>query len=302
MIHIRSHVETALQEGLPVVALESTLIAHGLPWPQNLQTALAAEQTIREHGVTPATIGVVAGLPTVGLNEAELRHFAQAGPETILKASRRDLPVAIVHAQWAATTVSATMALAHRSGIRVLATGGIGGVHPALAGQPLDVSADLIELSRTPVAVVCAGAKSILDLPATLEMLETLGVPVVGYRTQTFPAFYVASSGLPVAISFEELYPLRRFLQAHWQLDGAGVVIAQPVKGGLDPALFAAQLQQAEAAARGAGVRGAALTPFLLARLAETTHGESLRVNERLIIANADLAAQLAQCLIEDNS
>jgi len=299
MIHIRSHVQEALNQGLPVVALESSLLAHGLPWPVNLQTALAAEQAIREHGVVPATIGVVAGLPTVGLNEAEMRHFAQSG-ETVLKASRRDLPTAITQGSWAATTVSGTMTLAHRAGIRVFATGGIGGVHPSVPGQPADISADLTELSRTPVAVVCAGAKSILDLPATLEMLETLGVPVVGYRTKTFPAFYVASSEWPVPCHFEEVYPLRRFLQAHWQLGGAGVVLAQPVKGGLDPALFAAQLQQAEAAAQTAGIRGAARTPYLLARLAELTHGESLRLNERLIVANADLAAQVAQCLSEE--
>jgi pseudouridine-5'-phosphate glycosidase len=300
MIHVRSSVDKALRSGLPVVALESTLIAHGLPWPVNLETAQAAEQAIREHGAVPATIAVVAGLPTVGLDEGELRHLAQAAPGEVLKASRRDLGAAIALGRWAATTVSATMALAHRAGIRVFATGGIGGVHPQAPGETPDVSADLTELARTPVAVVCAGAKSILDLPATLEMLETLGVPVVGYQTSTFPAFYVASSELPVPTRLDEIYSLKRLLQAHWGLGGAGVVVAQPVKGGFDPETFAAHLHEAERAAAAAGIRGPARTPFLLARLAEQTRGESLRINQRLIVANADLAAQLAQSLCEE--
>jgi pseudouridine-5'-phosphate glycosidase len=296
MIDIRSVVEDAHRQSVPVVALESTLIAHGLPWPFNWETAQAADKVIREHGVVPAVVGVVAGVPTVGLADEEIRHLAQSPPGHIRKASRRDLAAAVVQGKWAATTVSSTMALAHRAGVRVFATGGIGGVHP---GQPLDVSADLLELSRTPVAVVSTGAKSILDLPATLEALETLGVPVIGFRTDTFPAFYIASSGLPVSARLDDVYHVAKLLKIHWEMGGGGVLIVQPVKDGLDANELEQYQHAAEQAATRAGIRGADRTPYLLAQLAEATGGESLRVNQRLIVANADLAARIAQSLVE---
>ncbi len=222
---VRPEVAQALAERRPVVALESTLIAHGLPWPLNLETALAAEAAVRAEGATPATIAVLKGIPTVGLSQTELRDLAQA--KDVLKASRRDLPAAITHKKTAATTVAATMTLAHLAGIRLFATGGIGGAHRDT--HPWDISADLIELARTPVTVVCAGAKSILDIPRTLEILETQGVPVVGYRTSEFPAFYVHSSGEPIDSRVENAREAAELLQAHWDLGGGGVVLAQPV-------------------------------------------------------------------------
>ncbi len=198
LLDVRAEVAAALRAGRPVVALESTLIAHGLPWPMNLETARAAEAAVRAAEAVPATIAVWRGRPTIGLTDAELEELARA--QNVRKASRRDLAAAVAQGATAATTVAATMALAHRAGIRVFATGGIGGVHRGVAPPHVaDVSADLIELSRTPVAVVCAGAKSILDLPVTLEVLETYAVPVVGYGTDDFPAFYALSSGLPVS-------------------------------------------------------------------------------------------------------
>ncbi|MGL4552233.1 MAG: pseudouridine-5'-phosphate glycosidase [Gemmataceae bacterium] len=292
MIDVRPEVAAALGGRVPVVALESTLISHGLPWPVNLQTARRAEHAVRAAGAVPATVAVVAGVPAVGLHDSELEHLARAGG--IRKASRRDLGAAVAAGEWAATTVSATMLLAHRAGLRVFATGGIGGVHP---GSPPDVSADLTELGRTPVAVVCAGAKSILDLPATLEMLETLGVPVVGYRTDTFPAFYARCSGLPVSARVEDAAQAARLLAAHWALGGGGAVIARPIDAGLDAGELARHLEAAEDEARKAGVGGAGRTPFLLRRLAELTGGATLRANEELIVANAGLAAEVAVAL-----
>src|SRR5262249_39108232 len=225
-IDVRPEVADALRTLRPVVALESTLIAHGLPWPVNLETARAAEAAIRAEGATPATIAVLAGRPTVGVSDAELESLAKK--KDVVKASRRDLAVAIAQKRDAATTVAATMALAQRAGIRFLATGGIGGAH---RGESLtwDISADLIELGRTPVAVFCAGAKSILDLPRTLEILETQGVPVVGYGTDEFPAFYVRSGGEPVSARVDTPEEAAASIAAHWELGGAGVVVAQPV-------------------------------------------------------------------------
>ncbi len=293
-----AEVAAALRDGLPVVALESTLIAHGLPWPINLETARAAEAAVRAEGAVPATVAVWHGRPTVGLDAAQVEHLARA--PGVLKASRRDLGAAVAGRSCAATTVAATLALAHVAGVRVFATGGIGGVHrPTASAFCWDVSADLHELARTPVAVVCAGAKSILDLPATLEVLETLGVPVVGWRTDTFPAFYVASSGLPVGARVETAGEAAALARAHWDLGGAGVVLAQPLPAGeaLEADVFEAALRGAEAEAARQGVRGPALTPFLLARLAEATEGRTLRANQSLIIGNARLAARLARAL-----
>jgi pseudouridine-5'-phosphate glycosidase len=294
-LDVRPEVAEALRAGRPVVALESTLIAHGLPWPINLETARAAEAEVRRHRAVPATVAVREGRPTVGLSDAELAALAQRAD--VRKASRRDLAAAVAQGATAATTVSATMALAHAAGLRVFATGGIGGVHRPPMTK--DVSADLFELARTPVAVVCAGAKSILDLPATLEVLETYAVPVVGYRTADFPAFYLRCSGLPVSARVDTPAEAAALLAAHWALGGAGVVLAQPLPelSALAPDEFAAALARAEALAAEAGVRGPALTPFLLARLAEISAGRTLRANQVLIVRNAGLAADVAAAL-----
>lgn len=296
LLDMADEVVAALQAGRPVVALESTLIAHGLPWPVNHETAIALEAAVREEGAMPATIAVWQGRPTVGLNAEQLEELARG--KDVLKASRRDLAAAVAQKRTAATTVAATMYLAHRAGIRLFATGGIGGVHPS-AGHSRDVSADLPELARTPVAVVCAGAKSILDLPQTLEVLETLGVPVVGYKTDEFPAFYLRSSGEPVPARVDTAQEAAELLSAHWELEGAGVVVVQPVEAeaALEQEEWMAALREAETRAARAGVRGKDVTPFLLARLAEITGGRTLRANRALVLANARLAARVAFCL-----
>src|SRR3954462_13228435 len=237
LLNVRPEVATAIAAGRPVVALESTLIAHGLPWPLNLETARAAEAAVRGEGAVPATVAVWRGRPTVGLDAAELEVLARE--EDILKASRRDLAVAVAQGRTAATTVAATLFLAHKAGIRVFATGGIGGAHRG-TDYSWDISADLLELARTPVAVVCAGAKSILDVPRTLEILETQGVPVIGYGTDEFPAFYVHSSGEPITARVDTAAQAAKLIQVHWALGGGGVVLAQPVEKhtALDPNEF----------------------------------------------------------------
>jgi pseudouridine-5'-phosphate glycosidase len=314
---IRPEVADALSAGRPVVALESTLIAHGLPWPVNLETALEAGAAVRAEGAVPATIAIRRGRAVIGLERADIEELARASGG-VRKASRRDLPAALAQGADAATTVAATMYLAHRAGIRLFATGGIGGVHPLRIGdcgsrieefgnpqsaipnpQSWDVSADLPELARTPVAVVCAGAKSILDLRATLEVLETLSVPVVGYATSEFPAFYLSTSGLPVAARVDSAAEAAALLRAHWQLDGGGVVLAQrlPDAVALDPDEFARALAEAERRAEQEHVTGPATTPYLLARLAEITDGRTLRANRALIVANASLAGRVARDL-----
>ena len=293
-IDVRPEVAGALRARQPVVALESTLIAHGLPWPINLETARVAEAAIRAEGATPATIAVVVGRPTIGLSDAELERFARS--DDILKASRRDLAAAVVQKRDAATTVAATMALAHRAGIRFFATGGIGGAHrgDALAW---DISADLTELGRTPVAVVCAGAKSILDVPRTLEILETEGVPVIGFQTDEFPAFYVRSSGEPVSARVNTPEEAAALVAAHLELGGAGVVIAQPVphEAALKVEELTDAVMRAESAAAESGIRGKELTPFLLAQLAALTEGRTVRANQVLVLENARLAARIAR-------
>jgi pseudouridine-5'-phosphate glycosidase len=293
---VAEEVRDALDKNRPVVALESTLIAHGLPWPLNYETAQRAEDAIRAEGAIPATIAIFNGVPMVGLSKGDLLTLARASG--VGKASRRDLAMVIAQKRTAATTVSATMFLAHRASIAIFATGGIGGVHRN-SERTGDVSADLIELSRTPVAVVCAGAKSILDLPRTLEMLEALGVPVVGYRTDTFPAFYLQSSGERVSARVDTPDEAAALLMAHRQLDGAGVVLAQPVpaESALDPKEWDEALEKAEVLASASNIRGQDVTPFLLARIAELTEGRSLRANQALILANARLAAQVARAL-----
>jgi pseudouridylate synthase len=293
-LDVRPEIADALRAGRPVVALESTLIAHGLPWPINLQTAILAEGEVRAEGAVPATIAVLHGVPTIGLSESEIKALA---PGTdVLKASRRDLGFAIAQQRTAATTVAATMFLAHRAGIRFLATGGIGGAHRGET-HAWDISADLMELARTPVCVVCSGAKNILDVPRTLEILETYSVPVVGYGTDEFPAFYLRSSGEPVSARIDTPQGAAALLAAHWRLDGGGVVLAQPLptEVALNADEFSAALARAEEAAIQSGMRGKQLTPFLLAKLAAFTEEKTLHANQALVIENARLAAQIAE-------
>jgi pseudouridine-5'-phosphate glycosidase len=292
MIRFTAEVRDALSQGRPVVALETTIVTHGMPYPDNVATARSLEQEIRSHGAVPATIAVIGGVIRIGLDHEELEWLGTA--RDILKLSRNDLPYALSAGKNGATTVAATMICAHRAGIRVFATGGIGGVHRG-AETTFDISADLLELARTPVAVVCAGAKALLDLPKTLEYLETHGVPVVGYRTDEFPAFWSRSSGLRVPIrldSPEEIANMLRYTDS-------GVIVANPVdpadeipsseiSGLIDTAI-------SEAAAR--PITGKAVTPYLLARVVELTGGRSLRTNIALVQSNARLAAAIASAL-----
>jgi pseudouridylate synthase len=296
---VSDEVRDALAAGRPVVALESTLIAHGLPWPVNVETARESEATVRSAGAVPATIAVLSGVPTVGLSDSQIEALAQSSG--VRKASRRDLGAVVALKQHAATTVSATMALAHAAGIRVFATGGIGGAHRE--AEPFDISSDLTELARTPVLVVCAGAKSILHLPRTLEILETLGVPVVGYRTDHFPMFYVADHwlGLPVPARVDSPRDGAALFTAHVRMGGGGAVLAQPCPAevAVPPEKFNDWLTEAEKEARASGVTGPELTPFLLERIAEWSGGRTLVANRALIVANARLAAEVANVLHE---
>ncbi|GAB4476724.1 MAG: pseudouridine-5'-phosphate glycosidase [Anaerolineae bacterium] len=291
-LQVSGGVIAALDEGRPVVALESTVIAHGLPRPQNLETARLCEQAVREEGAIPATIGIIEGQIVVGLDDAQLELLALS--DGVRKVSRRDFGIALARREHGATTVAGTMFAAHLAGIKVFATGGIGGVH---RGDAWDVSADLQELGRTPVAVVCAGAKSILDIPRTLEYLETMGVPVLGYQTDTFPAFYASSSGLPVDARVETPEEAAEILCAAWSTGhSGGVVIAAPPPAHL--ALPAEEMeravQNALRAAESAGVSGKALTPFLLGQISKETTGRSLLVNIGLLEQNARIAAGVA--------
>jgi pseudouridylate synthase len=296
LLDVRPEIIAALRAGRPVVALESTLIAHGLPWPLNLETARASEGEIRRGGAVPATVAVVKGIPSVGLTDSELEILAHS--DGVRKAGRRDIAAAVAAKATAATTVGGTLPLAYLAGIRILATGGIGGVHPHSGHEwePADISSDILELSRVPIGVVCAGAKSILDLRATLEALETHSVPVVGYGTDTFPAFYLRSSGWPVSSRVNSPEEAALLLEAHWQLGGSGVVLARPVDAevALDPNDFDKALSKAKTQAQRGAIRGPALTPYLLARLAEHTAGQTLRANHALVVANAGLAARVA--------
>ncbi len=299
-LHYSAEVEAALHEGRPVVALESTVITHGLPYPDNAETAFAMENAVRAAGAVPATIAVLKGKITAGLTRDEIERLAQSVPGSVRKCSRRDFSIAVGLGEDAATTVAGTMIVAAAAGIQVFATGGIGGVH---RGQPFDVSADLIELGRTPVAVVCAGAKSILDLPLTMEVLETQGVPVIGYRTDTLPAFFSRSSGLPLDARVETVEDAAKVVQAALALGlGHGVLIANPVPEEVAMDVEAAEraIQQATDEAAAQGIHGKAVTPFLLARVAELTGGESRRANTALLVNNATLAAQLAGELVRE--
>ncbi|MFP3853261.1 MAG: pseudouridine-5'-phosphate glycosidase [Anaerolineales bacterium] len=296
LITFHPSVEEALSQGRPVVALESTVITHGLPRPTNLETARAMEETIRAAGAVPATVALLEGRLHLGLEEDELEWLALEAEA--VKVSRRDFGPALARKQAGGTTVAGTMIAAHHAGIRVFATGGIGGVHRGDLG---DISTDLTELARTPVAVVCAGAKSILDLPRTLELIETLGVPVIGWGTETFPAFFSRSSGLPVSASAANGAEIASYLKAQWQLGlemGALVTVPVPRASAVDQELISTALAQAESEADQRGIRGQALTPFLLSRLADLTEGASLRANLALLEQNARRAAELALNLL----
>ncbi|MBU0496037.1 MAG: pseudouridine-5'-phosphate glycosidase [Chloroflexi bacterium] len=294
-LHIAPAVQAALDAGRPVVALESTLISHGLPAPTNLETARGLEAVVREHGATPATIAILHGQIRVGLDDAALRTLTT---EPVRKLSRRDLAAAVVQEAHGATTVAATMWIAHRVGIRVFATGGIGGVHRG-AGETWDVSADLPELAQTPVLVVCAGAKSLLDLPKTREYLETWGVPVLGYGTAELPAFYTPHSGLSVDARVDTPAQAAAIARTHWALGGRGLLVTVPVPPDQALAAQAAEdaLAQAVAEAETQGIGGARLTPFVLARVKDLTGGESLRANVALLLNNTAVAAQIACAL-----
>ncbi len=293
-------VAEALRRAVPVVALESTLISHGLPRPDNLELARETEEIVRREGAVPATIGMVSGVPKVGLDASELELMATR--EGIPKLSVRDLALAAATGSHGATTVAATAHLAAKAGIRIFATGGLGGVHRG-ARESWDVSADLAALARTPVAVICSGVKSILDVPATLEQLETLGVPVAGFRTTRFPGFYLTDSGSRVDWSVRSEEEAAQAILALEELgpDGCGFVISNPVPEAeqLDPALHDQALRAGFEELERRDVRGKDVTPFLLDRFREETGGESLEVNKRILRNNARLAARIAVALAD---
>jgi len=290
---IAEEVRAALAAGRPVVALETTIIAHGFPYPDNLELAAALEATVRAAGAVPATIGVADGRIRVGLDQPLLERFARGADAE--KVSRRNLGAVLAAGRLGATTVAATMLCAHLAGVRVFATGGLGGVHRG-AERTMDVSADLTELARTPVCVVCAGAKSILDLRLTLEYLETQGVPVLGVGTDRFPAFYTRDSGLPAPTRVADAAEAAAVASAHWSIGGAGLVAAVPIPeaDALDPAFVDEVTERAIREAGQRGVTGSAWTPFVLGFIHEATGGRSVAANRALVLNNARVAAEIA--------
>jgi pseudouridine-5'-phosphate glycosidase len=294
-LDLKPEVAQAVAGGKPVVALESTIISHGMPHPQNVQTAMEVENTIRIHGAVPATIAILGGKLKAGLSQKEMDYLGQSG-ERVTKVSRRDIPFIVASKQDGATTVAATMIVAAMAGIRIFATGGIGGVHRG-AQETFDISADLKELATTDVAVFCAGAKSILDIGLTLEYLETNGIPVIGYGTEEMPAFYTRRSGFQVDHRIDTAMELARTLKTKWDLGlQGGVVVANPVPAAdaMDETIINQAIDQAILEMKAQGIKGKATTPFLLARVADLTKGESLVSNIRLVINNAKIAAQTA--------
>ncbi|WED42017.1 pseudouridine-5'-phosphate glycosidase [Legionella cardiaca] len=292
MLAIGEEVKDALNRHLPIVALESTIISHGMPYPENLVTAKMVEQLIRDKGAVPATIALHQGKIHIGINQKVMEHLAKG--ENIMKASRRDLAFALSGKQSASTTVAATMYCAYLAGLPLFVTGGIGGVHHCVE-ESFDISADLIELSSTPVTVVCSGAKSILDLPKTLEMLETHGVPVIGYRTDEFPAFFSHSSGIPLLHRLDDTVEIANLMSCQYKLKlNNGIVIANPIpkEAEIPDEQIMPIIKQAQAEAN--RVEGKAITPFLLQRIAELTAGQSLQANIELIKNNAQLGAEIA--------
>ena len=298
-LEISPEVKSALESGKPVVALESTIISHGMPYPQNVETALMVEDTIRQEGAVPATIAVIGGRLKAGLTKEEIEYLGKKGTE-VTKASRRDLPVLVAQKKDGATTVATTMIIAHLAGIRIFATGGVGGVHRG-AETTMDISADLEELSRTPVMVVCAGAKSILDLGLTLEYLETKGVPVIGYQTSELPAFYTRVSGFKVDYRIDTPEDLAAAFNAQQEMGlGSGMLVTNPIpeEWSMDPAYINNAIDQAVDEARQKGIHGKETTPFLLAKVKDLTGGDSLKANIQLVLNNARLAARTARYLI----
>lgn len=288
-------VEKALKSGMPVVALESTIISHGMPYPQNVETALNVERIVRENGAVPATIAIINGKLKAGLTTDEIEYLGKKGRE-IVKASRRDIPFIVAKKLDGAATVASTMIIAALAGIKVFATGGIGGVHRG-AQETFDISADLQELANTNVAVVCAGAKSILDLGLTLEYLETFGVPVFGYRTDELPAFYTRKSGFKVDYRVESPEELAKAIYVKWQLGlKGGVVVANPIPEEYEMDYYAINkaIEDALREAEEKCIKGKETTPFLLAKVKEITGGKSLESNIQLVYNNAKLAANLA--------
>jgi pseudouridylate synthase len=297
-VTLTEEVQTALAEQRPVVALESTVIAHGLPYPANIEVAQAMEAAIRGEGAIPATVGIHAGKIKVGLTLDEITRLGTA--DHVRKVSRRDLAITLATGQLGATTVAGTMLCASMVGIHFFATGGIGGVHRG-AESSMDISADLTELSRTPVLVACAGAKSILDLNLTLEYLETQGVPVIGWQTDEFPAFYVRHSGYHLPHRVDDAKTLAAIARAQWTCNLHGIVVGCPIPAeyAMEPGLLEAATEEALRLARTQGIKGAATTPFLLAHVAKVTAGESVEANKALLLNNAQWAARFARAYAE---
>ena len=294
-LSISPEVQEALREGKPVVALESTIISHGMPYPQNVETALRVEQTIRDNGAVPATIAIIGGKLKAGCTPEEIEYLGHKG-QAVTKASRRDLPVLIARGADGATTVTTTMIIAAMAGIRVFATGGIGGVHRG-AETTMDISADLEELAQTPVMVICAGAKSILDLGLTLEYLETKGVPVIGYGTEELPAFYTRQSGFKVDYRIDTPQELAAAFRAKLDMGlQGGMLVTNPIpeEYSMPPKIINRAIDEAIKEANQLGIRGKQTTPFLLAKVKELTSGDSLASNIQLVLNNARLAALTA--------
>ncbi len=294
-LDVNPEVAQALAEGKPVVALESTIISHGMPYPQNVETALQVEQIIRENGAVPATIAILGGRLKAGLTAEEIEYLGKTGTK-VTKASRRDLPVIVARKMDGATTVTTTMMIAHMAGIQIFATGGIGGVHRG-AETTMDISADLEELAHTPVMVICAGAKSILDLGLTLEYLETHGVPVIGYGTEELPAFYTRKSGFWVDYRLDSPEELAEAFMAQREMGiGGGMLVTNPIpeEYAMDPDVINRAIDQAIEESLKAGIHGKETTPYLLAKVKDITGGDSLDSNIRLVFNNAALAAKTA--------
>ena len=294
-LKISEEVRYALEHGKPVVALESTIISHGMPYPDNVKTALTVEKTVRENGAVPATIAIIKGVPTVGLSEEEIEHLGKEGTKAV-KVSRRDIPVVIAKKLDGATTVASTMIFAETAGIKVFATGGIGGVHRG-ATETMDISADLEELHQTNVTVVCAGAKSILDLGLTLEYLETKGVSVLGYKTEELPAFFTRKSGFKVDYRMDSPEEIAAAVKAKDALGlSGGMLVANPVpeEYSMDPDKIEAVISEAVEEAKALGIAGKKVTPFLLEKIRNVTGGDSLFTNVKLVLNNAALAAKIA--------
>ena len=297
-LDLSPEVAAAMEAGKPVVALESTIISHGMPYPQNVETALRVEQTIRDNGAVPATIAVIGGRLKAGLTPDEIEYLGKKGRD-VAKASRRDLPVLVARGADGATTVTTTMIIAALAGIRVFATGGVGGVHRG-AETTMDISADLEELARTPVMVICAGAKSILDLGLTLEYLETKGVPVIGYGTEELPAFYTRKSGFKVDYRIDTPEELAAAFRAKQEMGlGGGMLVTNPIpeEYSMDPDRINKAIDEAVAEANKLGIKGKETTPFLLAKIKDLTGGDSLDSNIQLVYNNARLAARTAAAL-----